>query len=88
LFVRVDRDADSKPTVAEIVATPNRFFRNVPAGVGGMCGGVELAPAEKIHRIDANRDGVVSRDEHADAARAKFRVMDVDNNGELSLAGG
>jgi hypothetical protein len=88
LFDRMDRDVDYKLTVAEIMATPKRFFRHVSAGVGGMFGGVELTPAEKIQRIDANRDGVVSRDEHADAARAKFRVMDVDNNGELSLAGG
>jgi hypothetical protein len=84
LFDRLDSNIDYKLTVAEIMATPKRFFRHVSAGVGGMFGGVALTLAEKIQRIDANRDGVVSRDEHADAARAKFREMDVNNNGELS----
>jgi hypothetical protein len=84
LFDRLDANIDYKLTEAEIMATPKRFFRHVSAGVGGMFGGVALTQAEKIQRIDANRDGVVSRDEHADAARAKFREMDVNNNGELN----
>lgn len=85
LFDAMDRDVDYKLTVDEIMATPKKFFRHVWAGVGGILGGTELTPAEKIQRIDANHDGVVSRDEHADAARAKFREMDADNNGELTL---
>jgi len=84
LFDKLDTNVDYKLTVDEIMATPKRFFRHVSAGVGGMFGGVELTLAEKIQRIDANRDGVVSRDEHADAARAKFREMDVNSNGELT----
>ena len=85
LFDEMDADIDYKLTVAEIMASESKFFRHVSAGVGGVLGGTELTTAEKIQRIDANRDGVISRDEHADAARAKFQAMDSNNNGELSL---
>lgn len=85
LFDEMDADIDYKLTVAEIMASESKFFRHVSAGVGGVLGGTELTNAEKIQRIDANRDGVISRDEHADAARAKFQAMDSNNNGELSL---
>ena len=85
LFDEMDADLDYKLTIAEIMASESKFVRHVSAGVGGMLGGTQLTTAEKIQRIDANRDGVISRDEHADAARAKFQAMDVNNNGELSL---
>ena len=85
LFDEMDADIDYKLTVAEIMASEPKFFRHVSAGVGSVLGGTELTTAEKIQRIDANRDGVISRDEHADAARAKFQSMDSNNNGELSL---
>ena len=84
LFDEIDADVDYKLTVAEIMASQSKFFRHVSAGVGGILGGTELSTAEKIQRIDANRDGIISRDEHADAARAKFQAMDRNNNGELS----
>jgi hypothetical protein len=84
LFDELDGDVDYKLTVAEIQAAPGKFFRHVSAGAGGFLGGTELSPAEKFQRIDVNHDGVVSRDEHADAARAKFRELDGNSNGELS----
>jgi Ca2+-binding EF-hand superfamily protein len=85
LFDQMDADVDYKLTVAEIMAAPDKFFRHVSAGAGGLLGATELTAEEKIQRIDANRDGVISRDEHANAATAKFQAMDVNNNGELSL---
>jgi hypothetical protein len=84
VFDALDRDVDYKLTVAEIMAAPAKFLRHVSAGAGGFLGATELSTAEKIQRIDANHDGVVSRDEHADAARAKFRAMDGNSNGELT----
>lgn len=84
LFNEMDANIDYNLTVAEIMVSESKFFRHVSAGVGVGLGGKELTSAEKIQRIDANRDGVISRDEHADAARGKFRWMDSNNNGELS----
>ena len=84
LFDEMDADADYKLSIAEIMASGPKFFRHVSAGVGGILGGTELSSAEKIQRIDANQDGSISRDEHANGARAKYQAMDTNNNGELS----
>ncbi len=84
LFDEMDADVDYKLSIAEIMASGPKFFRHVSAGVGGILGGTELSSAEKIQRIDANQDGNISRDEHANAARAKYQAMDTNNNGELS----
>lgn len=92
LFDELDADIDYRLTLAEITASPDKFYRHVSAGVGGFLGGTTLTQAEVFQRIDANGDGVISRDEHADAGRAKFQAMDRNNNGELSesefVAGG
>ncbi|MEO6103556.1 MAG: hypothetical protein ABIP44_07960 [Pseudoxanthomonas sp.] len=85
MFDELDSNGDYKLSVAEIMASEAKFFRHVFAGAGGILGGVELTAAEKIQRIDANQDGIISRDEHANAARAKFQAMDTNNNGELSV---
>lgn len=84
LFDQIDVDGDYKLTIAEIAASRSKFFRHVSAGAGGIFGASTLSAAEQIQRIDANGDGVISRDEHANAAAAKFQAMDIDHNGELS----
>ncbi len=84
LFDEMDANVDYKLTIAEIMASGPKFFRHVSAGVGGILGGTELSSAEKIQRLDANQDGSISRDEHANGARAKYQAMDTNNNGELS----
>jgi hypothetical protein len=85
LFDRMDADGDDKLTVAEIMANESMFVRHVFT-TGNLLGPSELGTAEKIQRIDANQDGVVSQTEHANAAAAKFQHMDINNNGELLVA--
>ena len=83
LFDEMDADGDYKLSVAEIMADPPKFFRNV-FSTGNMLGPADIPEAEKIQRIDVNKDGVVSRDEHANAATAKFQHMDINNDGVLT----
>jgi Ca2+-binding EF-hand superfamily protein len=91
LFDQMDADNDDKLTVREIMANESKFLRHVFT-TGNLLGGGELSTAEKIQRMDANQDGVISQTEHANAAAAKFQHMDINNNGELRieefLAGG
>lgn len=84
VFDRMDGNADDKLTSAEIMAAEAEFNRHVFT-TGALLGPAELTTAERIQRIDANQDGLVSQGEHASAAAAKFRDMDANRNGELSL---
>jgi hypothetical protein len=84
LFDEMDGEpGDDKLTVAEIMADPPKFFRHVFT-TGNILGPAEISDAEKIQRIDANKDGVVSQSEHANAATAKFQHMDLNNDGVLT----
>ena len=91
LFDQMDADNDDRLTVREIMANESKFVRHVFAS-GNILGPAELSTLEKIQRIDANQDGVVSQTEHANTSAAKFQHMDINNNGELRidefLAGG
>ena len=84
LFNQMDINVDYKLSVAEIKSSEAKFLRHVTVGSGGVSGANEPSTAEKIQRIDANGDGLISRDEHANAASAKFMEMDADHNGELN----
>jgi hypothetical protein len=84
LFDEMDEDPDDdKLTVAEIMANEEKFVRHVFT-TGNMLGPAELTTLEKIQRLDANQDGVISQTEHANGAAAKFQKMDLNNNGEVS----
>ena len=83
LFDEMDTDNDDRLTSGEIMASERKFTRHI-FSTGNILGPAELTTAEKIQRIDANQDGVISQGEHADAAAAKFRKMDINNNGELT----
>lgn len=83
VYDEIDANADDKLTVAEIMANEEKFLRHVFT-TGNILGPADLSTAEKIQRLDANRDGVVSQGEHADAAAAKYIKMDINNNGELT----
>jgi hypothetical protein len=84
LFDQMDEDPDDdKLTVAEIMANEEKFVRHVFT-TGNMLGPAELTTLEKIQRLDANQDGVISQTEHANGAAAKFQKMDLNNNGEVS----
>lgn len=84
VFDRIDANADDKLTSAEIMAAEDSFNRHVFT-TGAMLGPAQLTTAERIERIDVNRDGNVSQTEYANAAAAKFQAMDRDDNGELGL---
>jgi len=84
LFNEMDGDPpDYRLTKADIMANHDKFFRHVFC-TGNMLGGSDLSDAEKIGRMDTNRDGVISRDEHANAAAAKFQDMDTNHDGVLT----
>jgi hypothetical protein len=83
LFDQMDANGDDKLTVEEIMANERKFVRHVFT-TGNLLGPAELTTAEKIQRLDANADGVISQTEHAAGAAAKFQKLDINNNGELS----
>jgi len=85
LFNQMDGDPpDYRLTKKDIMANHDKFFRHVFC-TGNMLGGTDLTDAEKIERMDANKDGVISRDEHANAAAAQFQHLDINNDGVLSF---
>jgi hypothetical protein len=84
LFDQMDAEPDDdKLTRAEIFADESKFTRHVFT-TGNILGPADLTTAEKIQRLDANQDGVISQSEHANGAAAKYQKMDINNNGELS----
>jgi hypothetical protein len=83
LFDEMDTDLDDKLTRAEIMAAETKFNRHVFT-TGNLLGPAELTTAERIQQLDVNQDGSISQGEHANAAAAKFRKRDSNNNGELS----
>ena len=84
MFDQLDgQPGDDKLTVAEIRADEPKFVRHIFV-TGNILGPADISTAEKIQRVDANQDGVVSQTEHANAAAAKFQHLDINNNGELS----
>jgi hypothetical protein len=83
LFDQMDSDGDDKLTVDEIMASEQKFVRHVFT-TGNLLGPADLSTAQKIQRLDANQDGVISQTEHAAGAAAKFQKLDINNNGELS----
>lgn len=85
-FDRMDGNADDKLTQAEIDAAGKEFLRHVYAGGTFLGAAAEPTTAEKLQRLDANQDGLIAQGEYAAAGAAKFQKMDINNNGELSLA--
>jgi Ca2+-binding EF-hand superfamily protein len=47
---------------------------------------VESAIARLLRQLDLNRDGRVSREEHANVSLQMFHAMDADHNGEVTAA--
>lgn len=84
IYDRMDGNADDKLTEAEVQASETMFLRHVYAGGVLLGATAEPTTAEKRKRLDANQDGLISQGEYANAGAAKFRSMDLDNNGELS----
>ena len=84
-FDLMDGNGDDQLTQAEIDAAGREFLRHVYAG--GTLPGATAEPttAEKLQRLDANQDGLISQGEYAAAGAAKFQNIDMNHNGELSF---
>lgn len=83
VFDEIDGDGDDKLTNSEIMASESKFNRHVFT-TGHILGPAKLTTAERIQRLDANKNGTIEQSEHADGAAAKFQKMDIDHGGELS----
>lgn len=75
MFRTMDRDGDSKVTAAEMNAAQRRI-----TGKGTS----PLSAEEKIRAVDADRDGVLTRDEHVAGSARMFAAMDRDHDGRLT----
>ena len=84
-YDRMDLDADDQLTRAEVDAAGRECLRHVFVGGILLGGAAEPSPAEKLQRLDANNDGLISQGEYAAAGAAQFQNMDKNNNGELSF---
>lgn len=72
-FARMDSDGDGTVTTQEMEA------RRPP-----MMGGDANMPSARNKSFDANNDGAISAEEHANASHAMFEKLDTDKNGQLS----
>ena len=78
----MDANSDGKVTAAEM----DSFRKKMLAEKGLKGRKSELSSAEKIKTIDTNGDGVLTADEHAAGAKAKFDQMDTNDDGFLTQA--
>ncbi len=85
IFDEMDVDADDELTNREIMASEAKFNRYVFTAGALLGPAKKLTTAERIERLDVNRDGLVSQGEYANAAAAKFHAMDRNSDGELRL---
>jgi hypothetical protein len=80
MFRMMDANGDGKVTAAEMSAAQEMITGRKP-------GPHDPSAAEKIRAADSEGgDGVLTADEHADAARALFLTMDRNKDGSLSQA--
>lgn len=85
LFDEMDgQPGDDRLTVAEIMAHEATFTSHIFT-TSNMLGPAEISTKEKIRRLDANQDGVVSQTEYSVAAAAWFQHRDLNNDGVLTL---
>ena len=85
LFDEMDgQPGDDRLTVREIMANEAKFTSHVFT-TGNILGPAEIDTREKIRRMDANQDGVVSQTEFMNAAAAWFQHRDLNNDGVLTF---
>ena len=82
MFEMMDANSDGKVTAAEM----DSFRQKMLAEKGLKGRKSEMSSAEKIKTIDTNGDGVLTADEHAAGAKAKFDQMDTNDDGFLTQA--
>jgi hypothetical protein len=85
LFDEMDgQPGDDRLTVAEIMAHEATFVSHVFT-TSNLLGPAEISTKEKIRRLDANQDGMVSQTEYTAGAAAWCQHRDLDNDGVLTL---
>jgi hypothetical protein len=80
MFEKMDGDRDGKVTAVEMDAAREKITGKKAAAEG------ELTAADKIKVVDANGDGVLGAEEHAQGSRRMFDEMDADRDGTLTRA--
>ena len=86
MFERMDADGDGYVTAAEMDA-----FRPMMGAAQGRAAGTPMGSGMMVMpatmgMIDSDRDGSISAQEHAAAAKAKFDRLDVDGDGRITAA--
>jgi hypothetical protein len=79
----MDADKYSVVTAKEMDAMHKGMHKGMHEGKASSG---RLSSAEKIKTIDANSDGNLSAQEHANGAKQMFSKMDADKYGWLTLA--
>ena len=98
-FRKMDTNGDGSITADEHAQGAKSMFDSMDADKNGtvtaqemdasraaMGGDTRMSSADKIKTIDANDDGAISAEEHANGSRAMFEKMDTDKSGQLSAA--
>jgi Ca2+-binding EF-hand superfamily protein len=84
MFNSMDANRDGKVTADEMDAVQPKAkpgeSRSAPGKLHGM------SSVDKIKVVDANKDGVLTGDEHSEGSRNMFKELDTDSDGSLSLA--
>ena len=77
-FRATDTNGDGQVTAAEMDAA------RAKAGKPSKSAGGEMTSKDKIKKMDADGNGMVSADEHAAAAKGKFNEADANKDGSLT----
>jgi Ca2+-binding EF-hand superfamily protein len=84
MFQSMDADKDGRVTAIEMDAVQPKAKPGESRSAPGKP--QSLSSAEKIKVVDANKDGVLTADEHAEGSRNMFKELDADSDGALTLA--
>lgn len=76
-FDKMDKNHDGKIVIADELKEPTKPSRGLATAQGEMA-------MDYLKSMDTNGDGVISAEEHAAAAKARFEKMDTNKDGFLS----
>jgi hypothetical protein len=76
-FDKMDKNHDGKIVIADELKEPNKPSRGQATASGEMA-------MDYVRKMDTDGDGVITADEHAKAAKARFDKMDTNKDGYLS----
>jgi Ca2+-binding EF-hand superfamily protein len=86
MFGIMDANRDGKVTPAEMDAAQASMKGGDKTTGHDKTSGHEMSSTDKIKVVDANADGVLTAQEHADGSKTMFEKMDQDKDGNLTLA--